>query len=177
MISIIVAVAENGVIGDKNSLLWHISEDLKHFKAITSGHPVVMGRKDLRIARTAAPGPHECRRHAAGDRNRGGAASSTRWRRLSRSSPPTRRSSSSAGGDLCPGTAAGRQILSHAGPPPLRRRYPLSGVEPRRVAAGRLRGAELRRPIPLPLHLRNLPAPINGTRSGLYEILCATPPP
>ena len=39
MISIIVAVAENGVIGDKNSLLWHISEDLKHFKAITSGHP------------------------------------------------------------------------------------------------------------------------------------------
>ena len=45
MISIIVAVAENGVIGDKNALLWHISEDLKHFKAITSGHPVVMGRK------------------------------------------------------------------------------------------------------------------------------------
>lgn len=45
MISLIVAVAENGVIGDKNSLLWHISEDLKHFKTLTSGHPVVMGRK------------------------------------------------------------------------------------------------------------------------------------
>lgn len=45
MISVIVAVAENGVIGDKNQLLWHISEDLKHFKAHTSGHPVVMGRK------------------------------------------------------------------------------------------------------------------------------------
>lgn len=45
MLSIIVAVAENGVIGDKNTLLWHISEDLKRFKAITSGHPVVMGRK------------------------------------------------------------------------------------------------------------------------------------
>lgn len=45
MISIIVAVAKNGVIGDKNSLLWHITEDLKHFKAITTGHPVVMGRK------------------------------------------------------------------------------------------------------------------------------------
>ena len=45
MISIIVAVAENGVIGDKNALLWHISEDLKHFKAVTTGHPVVMGRK------------------------------------------------------------------------------------------------------------------------------------
>lgn len=45
MVSIIVAVAENGVIGDKNALLWHISEDLKHFKAVTTGHPVVMGRK------------------------------------------------------------------------------------------------------------------------------------
>lgn len=45
MISIIVAVAENGVIGDKNALLWHISEDLKYFKSVTSGHPVIMGRK------------------------------------------------------------------------------------------------------------------------------------
>lgn len=45
MISIIVAVAENGVIGDKNTLLWHIGEDLRHFKALTSGHPVIMGRK------------------------------------------------------------------------------------------------------------------------------------
>ena len=45
MVSVIVAVAENGVIGDKNSLLWHISEDLRNFKRITSGHPVVMGRK------------------------------------------------------------------------------------------------------------------------------------
>ncbi len=45
MISIIVAVASNGVIGDKNTLLWHIREDLQHFKALTTGHPVVMGRK------------------------------------------------------------------------------------------------------------------------------------
>lgn len=44
MISIIVAVASNGVIGDKNSLLWHISEDLRNFKRVTTGHPVVMGR-------------------------------------------------------------------------------------------------------------------------------------
>ena len=44
MISIIVAVADNGVIGDKNSLLWHISEDLRNFKRVTTGHPVVMGR-------------------------------------------------------------------------------------------------------------------------------------
>lgn len=45
MVSIIVAVAQNGVIGDDNKLIWHISEDLKRFKAITTGHPVVMGRK------------------------------------------------------------------------------------------------------------------------------------
>lgn len=45
MVSVIVAVAENGVIGDRNTLLWHISEDLRHFKSVTTGHPVVMGRK------------------------------------------------------------------------------------------------------------------------------------
>lgn len=45
MISIILAVARNGVIGKDNSLLWHISEDLQRFKRITTGHPVVMGRK------------------------------------------------------------------------------------------------------------------------------------
>ena len=45
MTSIIVAVARNGVIGDKNRLLWHIAEDLRHFKTLTTGHPVVMGRK------------------------------------------------------------------------------------------------------------------------------------
>lgn len=45
MISIIVAIAKNGVIGDKNTLLWHIREDMVRFRTITSGHPVVMGRK------------------------------------------------------------------------------------------------------------------------------------
>ena len=45
MISIIVAVAENGTIGDKNTLLWHIREDMVRVRTITSGHPVVMGRK------------------------------------------------------------------------------------------------------------------------------------
>ncbi len=45
MINIIVAVAENGVIGCHNRLIWHISEDLKRFKALTTGHPIIMGRK------------------------------------------------------------------------------------------------------------------------------------
>ncbi len=56
MISIIVAVAENGVIGDKNRLLWHISEDLRHFKRITTGHPVVMGRKTWESLGRPLPG-------------------------------------------------------------------------------------------------------------------------
>ncbi|MFI3314702.1 MAG: dihydrofolate reductase [Rikenellaceae bacterium] len=45
IISIIVATAHNSVIGKDNNLIWHISEDLRYFKATTSGHTVIMGRK------------------------------------------------------------------------------------------------------------------------------------
>lgn len=45
MISIIAAIGKNRELGKDNKLLWHIPEDLKHFKEITSGHPVIMGRK------------------------------------------------------------------------------------------------------------------------------------
>lgn len=44
MIFHIVAIAENRVIGSKNQLPWHFSEDLKNFKRITTGHPIIMGR-------------------------------------------------------------------------------------------------------------------------------------
>ncbi len=44
-ISIIVAVAENSVIGKDNQLLWRLSEDLKLFKKRTTGHAIIMGRK------------------------------------------------------------------------------------------------------------------------------------
>lgn len=44
-ISLIVAVAEDRAIGDKGNLLWHLSSDLKRFKAITTGHTIIMGRK------------------------------------------------------------------------------------------------------------------------------------
>jgi dihydrofolate reductase len=45
IITLIVAVAENGVIGNKGVLPWHIPEDLKRFKALTMGKPILMGRK------------------------------------------------------------------------------------------------------------------------------------
>ncbi|ABR37059.1 MULTISPECIES: dihydrofolate reductase [Clostridium] len=45
MISIIVAIAKDNVIGKDNKLLWHISEDLKRFKKITTGKKMIMGRK------------------------------------------------------------------------------------------------------------------------------------
>jgi dihydrofolate reductase len=45
MISIIVAIAKNNVIGKNNKLLWHISEDLKRFKKITTNKKMIMGRK------------------------------------------------------------------------------------------------------------------------------------
>lgn len=56
MISIIAAVARGGVIGSGNQMPWHISEDLKRFKAITLGHPVVMGRKTFESLGRALPG-------------------------------------------------------------------------------------------------------------------------
>ena len=42
---VIVAIADNNAIGRNNELLWHISEDLKFFRRMTSGCPVIMGRK------------------------------------------------------------------------------------------------------------------------------------
>ncbi len=44
-ISIIVAIADNLAIGKDNSLLWHIPEDLKRFKKLTTGHTIVMGKR------------------------------------------------------------------------------------------------------------------------------------
>lgn len=44
-LTIIVAAAENNAIGKDNKLIWHISDDLKRFKSLTSGHHVIMGRK------------------------------------------------------------------------------------------------------------------------------------
>lgn len=46
-ISIIVAIAENFAIGKNNELLFHLPNDLKRFKQITTGHPVIMGRNTL----------------------------------------------------------------------------------------------------------------------------------
>ena len=45
IISIIVAVGENNAIGKNNQLLWHMPNDLKHFKEITQGRTIIMGRK------------------------------------------------------------------------------------------------------------------------------------
>ena len=45
MLSIIVAVAKNNVIGKDNKLIWHLPEDLKRFKRLTTGHTIIMGRK------------------------------------------------------------------------------------------------------------------------------------
>ena len=45
MLSIIVAKAKNNIIGKNNELVWHLPEDLKHFKELTTGHTIIMGRK------------------------------------------------------------------------------------------------------------------------------------
>lgn len=45
MITIIAAVADNGALGKNNTLLWHLPNDFKRFKALTTGHHIIMGRK------------------------------------------------------------------------------------------------------------------------------------
>lgn len=55
-ISIIVAVAENGVIGRGGELPWHLSADLKRFKKLTMGHTIVMGRRTWESIGRPLPG-------------------------------------------------------------------------------------------------------------------------
>ncbi len=55
-ISLIAAVARNAVIGRDNALIWHIPADLAHFKKITHGHPILMGRNTWESIGRALPG-------------------------------------------------------------------------------------------------------------------------
>jgi dihydrofolate reductase len=56
MLSLIVAMDQNRLIGNRNALPWHLSEDLKRFKAITLGKPVIMGRKTFDSIGKPLPG-------------------------------------------------------------------------------------------------------------------------
>ena len=55
-LSVIAAVAENGVIGRNNTLPWRLPEDLRRFKSITMGHPLIMGRKTWESLGRPLPG-------------------------------------------------------------------------------------------------------------------------
>lgn len=55
-VSLIAAVAENGVIGRDGALPWHLPDDLKRFRALTTGHHVVMGRRTHESIGRALPG-------------------------------------------------------------------------------------------------------------------------
>ena len=55
-VSVIAAVASNGVIGRENRLPWHLSDDLKRFRALTMGHHVVMGRRTWQSIGRLLPG-------------------------------------------------------------------------------------------------------------------------
>src|SRR5258705_13954760 len=55
-IALIAAVAEDGTIGNAGKIPWHISDDLKRFKRLTLGHPVIMGRKTYESISKPLPG-------------------------------------------------------------------------------------------------------------------------
>ncbi|TXK36760.1 dihydrofolate reductase [Pontibacter qinzhouensis] len=56
MIAIVVAADEQQTIGKDNQLIWHLPADLRHFKAITMGHPIIMGRKTYESIGKPLPG-------------------------------------------------------------------------------------------------------------------------
>ena len=58
LITLAVAVSDNGVIGRDGGLPWHLPEDLRRFKAATLGKPVVMGRRTFESIGRALPGRH-----------------------------------------------------------------------------------------------------------------------
>jgi dihydrofolate reductase len=62
----IAAVAQNGIIGNNNDLIWRLPDDLKHFKTLTKGHTIIMGRKTWESI-GARPLPH--RKHIIITRN------------------------------------------------------------------------------------------------------------
>ena len=55
-ISLIAAMDQNRLIGNNNQLPWHLSEDLRHFKALTIGKPIIMGRNTFESIGKALPG-------------------------------------------------------------------------------------------------------------------------
>jgi dihydrofolate reductase len=55
-VELVVAVSENDVIGRANQLPWRLSADLRHFKNLTMGHPILMGRKTYESIGKALPG-------------------------------------------------------------------------------------------------------------------------
>ena len=54
-ITLIAAASENNALGKDNQLIWHISDDLKRFKRLTSGHAIIMGRKTFESMPKALP--------------------------------------------------------------------------------------------------------------------------
>ena len=50
MITVIAAAAENNALGKNNNLVWHLPDDFKRFKQLTSGHYIIMGRKHLKVS-------------------------------------------------------------------------------------------------------------------------------
>jgi len=56
IISLIAAMTENRVIGRDNRLPWHLPSDMRHFRELTLGHPVIMGRKTLESIGRPLPG-------------------------------------------------------------------------------------------------------------------------
>jgi hypothetical protein len=134
---LIAALARNGIIGKDNRLPWHLPADLKHFKALTSGHAVIMGRKTWESLPPELPPPArppEHRRHPQRElsrRRRHGDRIAARrdCRRNGTAGLCHRRRRT-----LCRRPAAGRPAGTYRDRPRLRGRHPLPAARSGAVA-------------------------------------------
>ena len=142
-IAIVVAVAENGVIGREGGLPWRLSSDLKRFKALTMGKPIVMGRKTWDSLGRVLPGrPHIVISRRPDFEAEGVETAGSLDEALSKADRSARELGAARSlrhrwrADLRAGTAEGRPTVCDTYRGGDRRRHPLSRDRRRVVATG-----------------------------------------
>ena len=134
-LALIAAVARNGVIGAGNALPWRLPADLRRFRALTSGHAVVMGRRTWEsLGRPLPDRQNIVVTRAAGWHAAGAEVAASLAAALALARLPAPVFCIGGGRALCRGAAPRRHAVRDGDRPRFRRRRAVPGLRPRRVA-------------------------------------------